>query len=880
MCQDSDALLFVERRVETTSSAAFLLRDEPAGFIAPTCDPGPPALPQTADSIQYPIAPFLQGAVDEGGRIVWLSAEVAAKHLSSRAFLQAARRETAAAVASVEENADGADEEDVIAEAEAAAAVIAARLQEGYADLAECALLLLQAGTTAAAEESPKAKAKGKTSGKRGGGLQPGDTKSAARMERGGRLVLSALDGLLAPGPYLRALAPLLEHEDGRVRRKALRLIAHRLHAAAAADASSANKYEKRKGEKSRDARSRARAKDRKWKGAKKGARSTEDEDAEAGEMEEERAEEVEAGVELIEKLAELAGTGANATRSAALAALDAAASRFSGVTDVHKPIIDAAPAAVESLACSSRAVVAAGAGCVAAIIKSQGVRSVGILPAAVPKLLATANAAAVSLADAKTAAAKAAAELAETEDEAAAAAAKAAAGARDDEGAVLVASLKAVDTLMETLAQFVSPYLPDMLRLLLSPALVPPIGGDGDETLTPEDALDKESSAFQAAQSAAALRTIVAKRVPRRLLLKPLAEAYDSCLASGGAGGAAAARSALGMAATAASTEPPAPSHRGALVTLLLRALDVHREPPAGKCPAAAIDEVEGAAVEAFVTFSLQLTETSFVPVFTQVVEWAKARAADAPAARTRLGALFRLASSLADALRAVFVPLAAPLLDLAAAALDPVSDPAPSKKKKKKSATGAAVDPAAIVAELDTWRMRTHALSCLRRLFVHDGGETLLDAGRFNQLHPLVTRMLRANPPSIDADGDEPPEAAEGAHMAPGGLASECVACVAAMIASAPDDALWKPAHRGVLLATREGVARSRLVALAALSAVVDKLREEYLALLPEAIPFLSELFEDPDEAVEGAARAFTGRLTELSGEDLKSLMLGPER
>ena len=53
-----------------------------------------------------------------------------------------------------------------------------------------------------------------------------------------------------------------------------------------------------------------------------------------------------------------------------------------------------------------------------------------------------------------------------------------------------------------------------------------------------------------------------------------------------------------------------------------------------------------------------------------------------------------------------------------------------------------------------------------------------------------------------------------------------------------------------------------------------------EEYLALLPEAIPFLSELFEDPDEAVEGAARAFTGRLTELSGEDLKSLMLGDEK
>ena len=702
------------------------------------------------------------------------------------------------------------------------------------------------------------------------------DTKAAARMERGGRQVLTALDGLLAPGPYLRSLAPLLEHEDGRVRRKALRLIAHRLHAAAAADVAPANKYEKRKGEKARDARSRARAKDRKWKRSGKAATATtEDEDAEAEEMEEERADEVEAGVALIEKLAELAGAGSYATRSAALAALDAASSRFAGVKDAHKPIIDAAPAAVESLSCSSRAVVAAGAGCIASIVKSQGVRCVGILPNAVPKLLETANSAASSLAKAKDAAARAAAEAEEAGDEAAEEEASAAAGVRDDEGAVLVAALKAVDTLMEQLSAFVSPYLPEMLRLLLSPALVPAVGADDGE-----DALDRESSAYQAAQSAAALREIVARRIPHRLLLKPLAEAYDSCLASGGGGGAAAARSALGMAAVAASTEPPAPAHRGALVALLLRALDVRREPPAGRCSAAAVDEVEGAAVQAFVTFSLQLTESSFVPVFTQVVEWAKARAADAPAARTRLGALFRLASSLADALRAVFVPLATPLLDLAAAALDPVSDPAPSKKKKKKSNAGAGVDPAAIVAELDTWRMRTHALSALRRLFVHDGGEALLDAGRFNQLHPLVTRMLRAVPPSEGPDGEPTPEAAEGEHMAPGGLASECVACVAAMIASAPDDALWKPAHRGVLLATREGVARTRLVALAALGAVVDKLQEEYLALLPEAIPFLSELFEDPDEAVEGAARAFTGRLTELSGEDLKSLMLGDEK
>jgi U3 small nucleolar RNA-associated protein 10 len=96
---------------------------------------------------------------------------------------------------------------------------VARTLQAGYATLAENALVMLR---SAAASE---------------GSL---DAESAAKAERAGRRVLAALDGLLAPGAYLRAIAPLLEHDDGRVRRKALRLVAHRLRAAAAAEAARA----------------------------------------------------------------------------------------------------------------------------------------------------------------------------------------------------------------------------------------------------------------------------------------------------------------------------------------------------------------------------------------------------------------------------------------------------------------------------------------------------------------------------------------------------------------------------------------------------------------------------------------------------------------
>jgi U3 small nucleolar RNA-associated protein 10 len=856
-------------------------------------------------------------AVTTGGHLVWLSAEVAGKHLSSRAFLSAARRETAAAVAAAEGaaaagDADNAadpssddDAEDRVAGAEAAAALVAARLQEGYASLAECALTLLQAGVVSADPTTPPPKAARERkaaadTAAAAAPLQmlpvPADAKSAARMERGGRQVLAALDGLLAPGPYLRALAPLLAHADGRVRRKALRLIAHRLHAAAAAAAAPTNKFGKKKGEKARDARSRARAKGgRSWqqpggfgaapstKKKEAGADPREDSkdvgDEEATEEEEEWREEVAAGVALIGMLAGLAGHGGGSSRQAALSALEAAAARFAGAPAAVAPVLAAAPAAVNALSATSRTVVAAAAACLAAIISALGPRSVPVLPSAVPALFATANAAAASLADAKDAAAAAAAAAAETEDEAEAAAAAATASARDDEGHVLVASLRAVDVLMEQLSGFLSPYLPDLLRLLLSPALVPAAGAGVAAARLQTAEAAAGSAAAVAAESAVALRDALPRALPMRLLLRPLSDAYDAALALGGARGAAAAAAGLQLAAASAAAAPPPPAHRAALVTMLLRALDVRRTPPAGGCPASAVDAVEAAAVDAFVTVSLQLTETSFVPVFTQVVEWAKARAADAPAARTRLAALFRLSGALADALRAVFVPLATPLLDLAAAALDPVSDPTPAgsgpaKKRRKSGGMGGEGDTAARVAEADTWRMRTNALSALRRLFVHDAGD-FLDAGRFNQLHPLITRQITATPPPAAAGEDVLAEAEDGAHLTDGGLGAEAVACVAALIAAAPDDALWKPAHRGVLLATRDAAPRSRLIAIAALSAVVDRLQEEYLALLPEAIPFLSELFEDPDEAVEGAARSLTARLTEMSGEDLKSLM-----
>ena len=78
--------------------------------------------------------------------------------------------------------------------------------------------------------------------------------------------------------------------------------------------------------------------------------------------------------------------------------------------------------------------------------------------------------------------------------------------------------------------------------------------------------------------------------------------------------------------------------------------------------------------------------------------------------------------------------------------------------------------------------------------------------------------------------------------------------------------------PAHRGALQATRDAAPRARRVAVARCAAA--RLEEEFLTLLPESIPYLSELFEDPDEEVE-ERRGAHGDARGALGEDLKSLM-----
>lgn len=666
-------------------------------------------------------------------------ADAAARHLSSPQFIRAQSRVV--------------DEDDKEV------------LQRGYAALAESAIVLLKSVNTKDVTPSGKSKSPGKS-----------PAKLAAKAEASGESLLGALNGLLASGPFLRALTPLLDHKEGRVRRKALTLVTERLQTASAED-------------------------------------DVED------------VAETSAGIALIDELSTLIKSKNATTSQAALMALEAAAVRFSGAADAVKPLLAVVPAVIAQLNAPAVTLRASAALSLASLAKILGARMVSVINVAVPALLESTLASADALRE---------------ED--------------DTIGELILVAhscLAALRVFLKNVAGFVSPFLSDIIKVLLHPAMISPRSDDADA----------RGDAHGLHELASEIRRELPVAVELRLVVRPLVESWDSCLEHDGDDGAASCSALLDVLAAAGDSDKATNAYRQQLFSVVLRALDIRRSAPVGSSEES-LDVVEGKAVDACVALALKCTESEFLPFFLQCVEWARARSGEADVTRTRLAALFRLAASLADELRAVFVPFFRHVLDLAAAALDVGADPSSGKKKRRSAGSED-------LSANDIWRMRRWTLAALRRCFQYDN-VGFLDSNRYNMLYPLVVEQLKAKPPPSDSDEDD-----YDSFAIEGSFGYEVVGACASLLASAPDDAHWKPLHRAILMCGRDDAARARVLVVKTMDLVVDKLQEEYLVLLPEAIPFLAELTEDIEPEIERMTRKLTKRLSELSGEDLKTLM-----
>ena len=97
----------------------------------------------------------------------------------------------------------------------------------------------------------------------------------------------------------------------------------------------------------------------------------------------------------------------------------------------------------------------------------------------------------------------------------------------------------------------------------------------------------------------------------------------------------------------------------------------------------------------------------------------------------------------------------------------------------------------------------------------------------------------------------------------------------CISALACTVVKDALWKPANRRILLLTRDKRRPVLVMAVAALHDLFVQVGEEYLILLPECLPFISELLEDESEEVLEKVRQLVRLIEDMSGEKLEQYL-----
>ncbi|CAM8989918.1 unnamed protein product [Rhodiola kirilowii] len=219
------------------------------------------------------------------------------------------------------------------------------------------------------------------------------------------------------------------------------------------------------------------------------------------------------------------------------------------------------------------------------------------------------------------------------------------------------------------------------------------------------------------------------------------------------------------------------------------------------------------------------KLTETMFKPLFFRSIEWAQLDVGQSATSESdnneRAISFFALVSRLSKDLGSPFVPyfkylLGSCLRYLGGSANDPI------KRKRKK--------------------VQVHDA-------MGDDKSKFLDKANFDALLEPLVLQLDVDPPMSLEEHPEVPSVEQ--------VDSLLVMCVGQMAASAGTDTLWKELNNRVLMQTRSDKIRARILGLRIVKNLTDNLKEEYLVLLAETIPFLGELLEDVEVPVKTLAK-----------------------
>ncbi|XP_059305011.1 uncharacterized protein At3g06530 isoform X3 [Lycium ferocissimum] len=417
----------------------------------------------------------------------------------------------------------------------------------------------------------------------------------------------------------------------------------------------------------------------------------------------------------------------------------------------------------------------------------------------------------------------------------------------------VFMSILLALEAVANKLGGFLNPYLGDILELML---------------LKPQYTSTSELKLKLKADS---VRKLITERVPVRLLLSPLLRAYSDAILFGDSSVSIAFEMIQNL--VAAMDRSSVGAYHVRIFDLCLQALDLRRQHPAA---VRNIDAVEKNVINTVVALTMKLTEKMFKPLFTRSIEWSESIVEENENAGTksidRSIAFYGLVNSLAESHRSLFVPNFKHLLDGCVRHLMDAEDAESAlnhkKKKVKLQESSSRKKDTDGGLSIGLWHLRALILSSLHKSFLYDTGTLkFLDSANFQVLLKPIVSQLVTDPPATLVQYPNVPSVGE--------VDDILVACVGQMAVTAGSDLLWKPLNHEVLMQTRSEKLRSRILGLRIVKYLVENLKEEYLVLLAETIPFLGELLEDVELPVKSLAQEILKEMESMSGESLRQYL-----
>ncbi|KAL8576538.1 hypothetical protein ACOMHN_003096 [Nucella lapillus] len=392
-------------------------------------------------------------------------------------------------------------------------------------------------------------------------------------------------------------------------------------------------------------------------------------------------------------------------------------------------------------------------------------------------------------------------------------------------EGEMLSCCVTSLHKIMDTLPHFLTPYVQDILtQVCYIQTLL-------DEAPPNEQREHTMKSLKQTSKSIAALSP--------RVFLPTLESCYTILLESGKQECVTSMLSVLSQHLSGLSREDLHLNHHQ-LMDFFLVALDF-RDTQRKEVSHEIIDKTEEAIIDTIVAMVMKMTEGTLRPMLLKVFEWATKEGK-----RDRVISFYRLADSLAGRLRGIFLLFAAHIFKHTAQLLDLLhADKAEaSYLKKDKKGRKASL-------------LLGSVLGCLQKVCLFDT-HNFINKERFTLLlQPLIDQLENF---------------VGGEDLYAERVKNSLVSTIADFAAATKNDSLWQTLNYQLMLKTRSKSKEVRLSALHALKGLHRKLGEDYVSLMPETIPFLSELMEDDSEEVEALTKEVLQDMEETFGEPLQ--------